>query len=150
MTGNSVLRGGHPLSIPKNQHLLGTGRDALAVDAALGPGQDLRRCPIAMGAGARQMTSLDAARARLDHALARLTEGVAASSTQAARQAEVVERSTHEALLRDHAALRQERDAFAARLEAAEQRMADLAHTADELGRRLNDAILRVERLMEG
>jgi uncharacterized protein involved in exopolysaccharide biosynthesis len=103
-----------------------------------------------MGAGARQMTSLDAARARLDHALARLTEGVAASSAQASRQVEFVERGAYEALLRDHEALRQERDGLAERLEAAEQRMADLAHTADELGRRLNDAILRVERLMEG
>jgi exonuclease VII small subunit len=95
------------------------------------------------------MTSLDAARARLDQALARLTEGVAANAARATRPDDMVERAVHEALLRDYETLRAERERLADRLLAAEQRIEDLASNTEELGRRLGGAIARVERLME-
>ncbi|WP_027135953.1 DUF4164 family protein [Geminicoccus roseus] len=95
------------------------------------------------------MTSLDAARARLDQALARLTEGVAASTARAAHGADSTDPAAHDALVRDYEVLRDERDSLAARLSAAEQRLADLARNADELGRRLDSAVAKVERLME-
>lgn len=102
-----------------------------------------------MGASARHMTSLDAAKARLDEALARLTEGVAATTARAAHRPDMVERAAHDALGRDYEILREERDALAGRLQAAEERLAALARNADELGRRLDGAIAKIERLME-
>lgn len=95
------------------------------------------------------MTSLDAARARLDQALARLTEGVAVSTARAAHGTDMADDAAHEALSRDYQILRDERDGLAARLAMAEQRLADLARNADELGRRLDSAVAKVERLME-
>ncbi len=95
------------------------------------------------------MTSLDAAKARLDQALARLTDEVAATTARAAGHVDTVDRSAHDALARDYEILREERDGLAARLHEAEQRIADLARNADELGRRLSGAIAKVERLME-
>jgi chromosome segregation ATPase len=95
------------------------------------------------------MTSFDAAKARLDQALARLTDEIAATTARAVGRTDSVDRAAHDALARDYEILRAERDGLAARLQAAEQRIADLARNADELGRRLGGAIAKVERLME-
>jgi prefoldin subunit 5 len=95
------------------------------------------------------MSAIDAAKARLDQALARLTEEVTANTARASRSAEGVDDAAHQALSRDYEILRDERDQLAARLQAAEARLAELARDADELGRRLGGAIARVERLME-
>ncbi|HEX2524708.1 MAG TPA: hypothetical protein VHL31_00170 [Geminicoccus sp.] len=103
----------------------------------------------AKGAGARQMSPMDAAKARLDKALARLTEEVTANTARAALGTGGVDHATHQALSRDYELLRDERDELAARLRAAEERLAALGRDADELTRRLDGAIARVERLME-
>jgi chromosome segregation ATPase len=95
------------------------------------------------------MTSLDAAKARLDQALAKLAQEVAATAARAAQHVGGVDRQAYEELSRDCALLREERDALAARLEVAEQRLAILSRDADELNRRLGGAIAKVERLME-
>ena len=101
-----------------------------------------------MGASARHMSSLDAAKARLEKALARLTEEVTSSAERAAHGG-ASEGAVHVALDSDYEALRDERDGLAARLAEAEARLASLAHDTDELGRRLGSAIAKVERLME-
>lgn len=95
------------------------------------------------------MSAIDAAKARLDQALARLTEEVTANTARASRSGEGVDDAAHQALTRDYEILRDERDRLAARLQAAEARLDELARDADELGRRLGGAIARVERLME-
>jgi uncharacterized protein involved in exopolysaccharide biosynthesis len=92
---------------------------------------------------------MDAAKARLDKALALLTEEVTASMARAAGGDGGVDHAAHLALSRDYELLRDERDDLAARLKAAEDRMAELSRHADELTRRLDGAIARVERLME-
>jgi predicted nucleic acid-binding Zn-ribbon protein len=92
---------------------------------------------------------MDAAKARLDKALARLTEEVTANTARAALGTGGVDHATHQALSRDYELLRDERDELAARLRAAEERLAALGRDADELTRRLDGAIARVERLME-
>jgi hypothetical protein len=138
----------HPAFPKINLFLVACGyRQALTRGLGLGktkamPEWDLRT-------GARHMTSLDAAKARLDQALARLTDEVAATTARAAGRFDTVDRSAHDALARDYEILREERDGLAARLHEAEQRIADLARNADELGRRLSGAIAKVERLME-
>ena len=96
------------------------------------------------------MTSFDAAKARLDQALARLSEEVAANSSRATQSGEALGQAAHDALVRDYEVLREERDGLASRLADAEQRVELLADNADELGRRLQAAIAKVEQLMEG
>ena len=91
---------------------------------------------------------MDAARARLDKALALLTEEVTASMARAAGGGGI-DHAAHLALGRDYELLRDERDDLAARLKAAEDRLAVLSRHADELTLRLDGAIARVERLME-
>ena len=92
------------------------------------------------------MSSFDAAKASLDQALTRLREQVALARPAPAS----VDSAIHEALRHDHELLRQERDRLSSQLAAAQQRMAMLVENVDELGRRLQVATAKVERLMEG